>query len=244
MDRQINDLMNNDMRSLSGGDEDSISNITKGLFNDISELKEHKSDLYDYDDKDEDSLDLKKSDLFDKYEYYKDEKEDKKHKYDRLNTPKNPLDDYVNEYFEDKEVIDRLSEKETKELEKEAYKESSMEYVMSFRKLVDKIEKQLYKWIPNFDCYNYIIKDGSKYRCVRSLKELDKTSSTKDNEKVKFLRKLINDSAFTDQIMTKYIRKYDTNPEFITEKDYSKIKKFYEENIIKAFKKVISKYKY
>lgn len=227
---------------MEGGDEDSISNITKGLFNDVSNLKDHKSDLYDYKENDDEFN--KNEDSYDKYEFLKDQKLEKEHKYDKLDTPKNPLDNYVDEYFEDKDIIDKLSKKDVKELEKQAYKESSMEYVMYFRKLVDKVEKQLYKWIPNFNCYNYIIKDGSKYRCARNIKELDKSSSSSDNGKIKFLRKLINDSAFTDQIITKYIRKFSANPEYIDDKDMPKIKKFYEENIIKAFKKVINKYKF
>jgi len=232
------------MFPIEGGDEDSISNIIKNnhLFDDIDELKDHRSDMYDYKENNElDSLDLQ--DSYDKYDYLKEKQEEKEHKYDKLATPKNPLDNYVDDFFENKEVMDELSKKDRKQIEKQAYRESSMDYVVEFRKLVDKVDKQLYKWIPKFDCYNYIIKDGNKYRCARSLKELDKASSTSDNGKIKFLRKLINESAFTDQIITKYIRKYNSNPEFITDKDIPKIKKFYEDNIIKAFKKVISKYK-
>ena len=234
---------------MEGGDEDSISNITKGLFSDIPNLKEHKSDLYDYkENNDLDSLELEdkneKSDAYDKYDYLKEQKQMKENKYEKLPIPKNPLNNYVDEYFEDKETIDRLSKDDIKTIEKEAYKESTMEYVMYFRKLVDKVDKQLYKWIPKFNCYNYIIKDGNKYRCARKLKELDKASSTSDNGKIKYLRKLIDDSAFTDQIITKYIRKYNENPEFITDRDMPKIKKFYEDNIIKAFKKVLSKNKW
>lgn len=232
------------MFPIEGGDEDSISNMIKNnhLFDDIDELKDHKSDMYDYKENNElDSLDLQ--DSYDKYDYLKEKQEEKEHKYDKLATPKNPLDNYVDDFFENKEVIDELSKKDRKQIEKQAYRESSMDYVIEFRKLVDKVDKQLYKWVPKFDCYNYIIKDGNKYRCARSLKELDKASSTSDNGKIKFLRKLINESAFTDQIITKYIRKYNSNPEFITDKDMPKIKKFYEDNIIKAFKKVISKYK-
>ena len=232
------------MFPIEGGDEDSISNMIKNnhLFDDIDELKDHRSDMYDYKENNElDSLDLQNS--YDKYDYLKEKQEEKEHKYDKLATPKNPLDNYVDDFFENKEVMDELSKKDRKQIEKQAYRESSMDYVVEFRKLVDKVDKQLYKWIPKFDCYNYIIKDGNKYRCARSLKELDKASSTSDNGKIKFLRKLINESAFTDQIITKYIRKYNSNPEFITDKDMPKIKKFYEDNIIKAFKKVISKYK-
>lgn len=232
------------MFPIEGGDEDSISNIIKNnhLFDDIDELKDHRSDMYDYKENNElDSLDLQ--DSYDKYDYLKEKQEEKEHKYDKLATPKNPLDNYVDDFFENKEVMDELSKKDRKQIEKQAYRESSMDYVVEFRKLVDKVDKQLYKWIPKFDCYNYIIKDGNKYRCARSLKELDKASSTSDNGKIKFLRKLIDESAFTDQIITKYIRKYNSNPEFITDKDMPKIKKFYEDNIIKAFKKVISKYK-
>jgi len=232
------------MFPIEGGDEDSISNMIKNnhLFDDIDELKDHRSDMYDYKENNElDSLDLQ--DSYDKYDYLKEKQEEKEHKYDKLATPKNPLDNYVDDFFENKEVMDELSKKDRKQIEKQAYRESSMDYVVEFRKLVDKVDKQLYKWIPKFDCYNYIIKDGNKYRCARSLKELDKASSTSDNGKIKFLRKLINESAFTDQIITKYIRKYNSNPEFITDKDMPKIKKFYEDNIIKAFKKVISKYK-
>ena len=33
------------------GVEDSISNITKGLFDDIKTLRTHKSDMYDYEEK-------------------------------------------------------------------------------------------------------------------------------------------------------------------------------------------------
>lgn len=232
------------MFPIEGGDEDSISNMIKNnhLFDDIDELKDHKSDMYDYKENNElDSLDLQ--DSYDKYDYLKEKQEEKLHKYDKLATPKNPLDNYVDDFFENKEVMDELSKKDRKQIEKQAYRESSMDYVVEFRKLVDKVDKQLYKWVPKFDCYNYIIKDGNKYRCAKSLKELDKASSTSDNGKIKFLRKLINESAFTDQIITKYIRKYNSNPEFITDKDMPKIKKFYEDNIIKAFKKVISKYK-
>lgn len=232
------------MFPIEGGDEDSISNMIKNnhLFDDIDELKDHRSDMYDYkENKELDSLDLQ--DSYDKYDYLKEKQEEKEHKYDKLATPKNPLDNYVDDFFENKEVMDELSKKDRKQIEKQAYRESSMDYVVEFRKLVDKVDKQLYKWIPKFDCYNYIVKDGNKYRCARSLKELDKASSTSDNGKIKFLRKLINESAFTDQIITKYIRKYNSNPEFITDKDMPKIKKFYEDNIIKAFKKVISKYK-
>lgn len=232
------------MFPIEGGDEDSISNMIKNnhLFDDIDELKDHRSDMYDYKENNElDSLDLQ--DSYDKYDYLKEKQEEKEHKYDKLATPKNPLDNYVDDFFENKEVMDELSKKDRKQIEKQAYRESSMDYVVEFRKLVDKVDKQLYKWIPKFDCYNYIVKDGNKYRCARSLKELDKASSTSDNGKIKFLRKLINESAFTDQIITKYIRKYNSNPEFITDKDMPKIKKFYEDNIIKAFKKVISKYK-
>lgn len=232
------------MFPIEGGDEDSISNMIKNnhLFDDIDELKDHRSDMYDYKENNElDSLDLQ--DSYDKYDYLKEKQEEKEHKYDKLATPKNPLDNYVDDFFENKEVMDELSKKDRKQIEKQAYRESSMDYVVEFRKLVDKVDKQLYKWIPKFDCYNYIIKDGNKYRCARSLKELDKASSTSDNGKIKFLRKLIDESAFTDQIITKYIRKYNSNPEFITDKDMPKIKKFYEDNIIKAFKKVISKYK-
>lgn len=232
------------MFPIEGGDEDSISNMIKNnhLFDDIDELKDHRSDMYDYKENNElDSLDLQ--DSYDKYDYLKEKQEEKEHKYDKLATPKNPLDNYVDDFFENKEVMDELSKKDRKQIEKQAYRESSMDYVVEFRKLVDKVDKQLYKWVPKFDCYNYIIKDGNKYRCARSLKELDKASSTSDNGKIKFLRKLINESAFTDQIITKYIRKYNSNPEFISDKDMPKIKKFYEDNIIKAFKKVISKYK-
>lgn len=232
------------MFPIEGGDEDSISNMIKNnhLFDDIDELKDHRSDMYDYKENNElDSLDLQ--DSYDKYDYLKEKQEEKEHKYDKLATPKNPLDNYVDDFFENKEVMDELSKKDRKQIEKQAYKESSMDYVVEFRKLVDKVDKQLYKWVPKFDCYNYIVKDGNKYRCARSLKELDKASSTSDNGKIKFLRKLIDESAFTDQIITKYIRKYNSNPEFITDKDMPKIKKFYEDNIIKAFKKVISKYK-
>ena len=233
------------MFPIEGGDEDSISNMIKKnhLFDDIDELKDHRSDMYDYKENNElDSLDLQ--DSYDKYDYLKEKQEEKLHKYDKLPMPKNPLDNYVDDFFENKEIMDELSKKDRKQIKKQAYRESSMDYVVEFRKLVDKVEKQLYKWVPKFDCYNYIIKDGNKYRCARNLKEVDKSSSTSDNGKIKFLRKLINESAFTDQIMTKYIRKYNSNPEFISDKDMPKIKKFYEDNIIKAFKKVISKYKY
>ena len=233
------------------GVEDSISNITKGLFDDIKTLRTHKSDMYDYEEKKDDvldSLELNKSKdnniSFDKYDYYKQLKKEKENKYNKLSTPSNPLNNYVDEYFDDKDIIDKLSKSDVKHIEKQIYKESSMEYVMLFRKLVDKIEKLLYKWVPKFNCYNYIIKDGNKFRCARSLKELDKNSYTNDNNKIKFLRKLINESAFTDQIITKYIRKYNTNPQFITDKDIPKIQKFYEDNIIKAFKNIINKYKF
>lgn len=222
--------------------EESLSNLTKGLFDDINNLKDYKSDMYNYTEPKE----IEGDDMIDRYDSIKEEIKDEKlnKKYELLETPKNPLKDFYDEDFDD-EVMERMEKEDIKDIMKMAEKESQYDYILHFNRLCEKINKLVNKWLEEFNCYNYIIRESGKYRSARTLKELDKSSKPdNDKQKVNYLKKMIKESYFTQQVMTKYIRKYNTNPKIISERDYKDIKKFYEESLIKAFKKIIKSYKY
>lgn len=177
----------------------------------------------------------------DEYDEELERVEDKafeKNKYELLPEEKNPLRNFYNEVLNDKTLLG-MSPKNRKKIQKRRMKSSTFVYTQEFDKLVNKVQKKSYKWLTEYQIYNYIVKGKKKYKVVSSTAKMDK-SKAPTPEKLKFLDKLIKKADFTKQVCKKFIEKNNTSPSLITEREIDQmIKPFYKQCLIKAFEKKI-----
>lgn len=162
----------------------------------------------------------------------------KKHEYDLLPEEKNPLKNFYNEIINEK-AFDRLEPKKQKKMMKRRTELTYKEMSKDFEWIVKKTDSKVNTWLKNFKVFDYIIKNGKKYKVVGSKKQMDKDNKS-TVPKLKYLEKLIKKSKFTEQVVKKFLEKYDFSPSQVTIHEIdTRIKPFYEKCIIKAFEKKI-----
>lgn len=251
---------------------DSITKLTSGLFDGVSDMKSVKNYSYDrtndFKNVSEEqykkmnnihmNMDIKsdeesplfrypkeaikeyKEELSDEYDRAVEAAEDavyEKHNFDLLPEEENPLKEFYNEIINEK-ALERLDDKERKKMTKRKAQASKDFATSEFDKVVSKVAKRYPEWSKDFDVFNYIVRDGKKFKVVGSKKEMDK-STRSTTEKLRYLDKLVRKSKFTEQVVKKYIEKYNIPARLIDIKDIDAMEKFYRDCLVKAFEKKI-----
>lgn len=244
---------------------ESITKLTAGLFDGVKDMKTAKNysnDLFispneykqQYQNKKPNTLELSEDKLYDypeeKIKEYSDKMDDeydeaeerelerqfKKNKYELLPEVKNPLKNFYNEVINE-DVLKHIKPEKKKKYTKRKVRSSELDFDTEFNRLVNKVNRRVYKWIEDYNIYDYIIKSGKKYKIASSKAKMDK--SKKPNlQKLKYLDKLIKKAKFTEQVIKKFVEKYNMTPKLISEEEMNKlIKPFYEKCLLKAFER-------
>lgn len=194
--------------------------------------------LYEYPKDKIDEYYEKYDDEFDEAEERVLEDKFKKNKYELLPEVKNPLKNFYNEVINE-DVLRYIKPEKKNKYAKRKIKSSSLLFEKEFNDLVNKINRKVYKWIEDYDIYDYIIKSGKKYKVASSKNKMD-TSKKPTLEKLKYLDKLIRKGKFTEQVVKKFIEKNNMTPKLISKKEIDTlIKPFYKKCLIKAFERKI-----
>lgn len=247
---------------------DSITRLTAGLFDGIKDMKDAKNysnDLYikpddykkgNFEKSDTNDLSLsekklyeypaelikeyseKEDDEFEDAEERELDKQFKKNKYELLPEVKNPLKNFYNEVINE-DVLKYVRPDKKNKYIKRKNKANSTIFEKDYDKLVNKVNKKVYKWIEDFDIFNYIIKSGKKYKVATSKSKMD-ISKKPTLEKLKYVDKLIRKGKFTEQVIKKFVERHNITPKNISVKEIdTMIKPFYEKCLIKAFERKI-----
>lgn len=162
----------------------------------------------------------------------------RKTKYELLPEVKNPLKNFYNEIIND-DVFKYIKPEKKNKYAKRKLRSSDLSFEKEFNSIVNKVNKKLYKWIEDYKIFDYIIKSGKKYKIASSKNKMD-TSKKPTLAKLKYLDKLIKKGKFTEQVVKKFIEKYNMTPKLISTKEINTmIKPFYEKCLIKAFERKI-----